>query len=34
MTLAFTIMLTKICSTIRTSKIQHKLIMQNFYLSG
>jgi len=34
MTLTFAIMLTKICSAIRTSKIQHKLIMQNFYLSG
>jgi len=34
MAITFAIMPTKICSTIRTSKIQHKLIMQNFYLSG
>jgi len=34
MALTFAILLTKICGTIRTSKIKHKLIMQNFYLSG
>jgi len=33
MAFTFTIMPTKICSAVRTSEIQHKLFMQNFYLS-